>query len=229
MQYIEEKDFETTIKSDGLKLFYRNSNDGTKKYEDHICMLKALHENFQLLKVYVIKNGNFTDKSRDSYEFLFYDDKLIKAFKDSPVAEVSSFIRLKMLDMNTGSNSSTKGHDDPIEDGDEKKIEKSDVVQRIENLLNNHTVLLFMKGTIDMPRCKFSNAVINMLDEAKLKYATYDILEDEELRNELKNYSNWPTYPQLYVNKELIGGHDIIKEMFETEQLKTAIPPEYFS
>ncbi|KAK3278981.1 hypothetical protein CYMTET_13113 [Cymbomonas tetramitiformis] len=94
---------------------------------------------------------------------------------------------------------------------------------RIKKLLASSPVLLFMKGDPQEPRCGFSRKVSAALTECGAKYSTFDILSDEEIRQGLKEYSNWPTYPQLYVDGELIGGCDIILEMHESGELKDAV------
>jgi monothiol glutaredoxin len=95
-----------------------------------------------------------------------------------------------------------------------------DVKEKIKNLINENNVCLFMKGTIDNPQCGFSMAVSNILKHLNIDYKGINVLEDEELRNGIKEFSDWPTIPQLYVNKEFVGGCDIVKEMFEKGELK---------
>lgn len=90
-----------------------------------------------------------------------------------------------------------------------------DLETRLTDLVGSSTVMLFMKGSPKAPRCGFSRQAIEMLDKASLAYGTFDILSNEEVRQGLKKFSDWPTYPQLYVNGELMGGVDIIKEMNE--------------
>ncbi|GFE55019.1 glutaredoxin domain-containing protein [Babesia ovis] len=107
-----------------------------------------------------------------------------------------------------------------------KQPAQETTVDRIKRLLCTHPVLLFMKGDKKEPFCRFSKAVVNMLNESGIKFEGYNIFEDSELREELKVYSKWPTYPQLYVNGVLIGGHDIIKELFENKALRDEIPKE---
>ena len=86
--------------------------------------------------------------------------------------------------------------------------------------------MLFMKGNPAAPQCGFSSKIVNILNEAGVKFSTFDILSDEEVRQGLKKYSNWPTYPQLYVKAKLIGGLDIVKEMHEGGELKDIIPAD---
>ena len=90
----------------------------------------------------------------------------------------------------------------------------------IIKILDNNDVCLFMKGTPDAPQCGFSMAVSNTLKHLNVNFKGINILEDENLRNEIKNFSDWPTIPQLYVKKEFIGGCDIVKELFESGDLK---------
>jgi Grx4 family monothiol glutaredoxin len=84
---------------------------------------------------------------------------------------------------------------------------------RLKKLINASPVMLFMKGCPTEPKCGFSRQIIALLNEEKIQYGTFDILNDNEVRQGLKTFSNWPTYPQLYVNGTLIGGLDILKEM----------------
>jgi len=97
-------------------------------------------------------------------------------------------------------------------------VEKS-LNDRLKELINRSKVMLFMKGSSENPRCGFSRDLVKILKEANIQFDTFDILTDEEIRQGLKTYSDWPTYPQLYVNGQLIGGLDIVKEMKETGDL----------
>jgi|TARA_B100000902_G_C26409966_1_gene481834 monothiol glutaredoxin len=95
-----------------------------------------------------------------------------------------------------------------------------EIKKKIENLIDENKVCLFMKGTPDSPQCGFSMAVSNVLKHLKVNFKGVNVLEDENLRQGIKEFSDWPTIPQLYVNKEFIGGCDIVKEMFEKGELK---------
>lgn len=90
---------------------------------------------------------------------------------------------------------------------------------KIETLLGGSKVVLFMKGTKTFPQCGFSAKVVGILREAGVDFETHNILLDVDLREGLKRYSNWPTYPQLYVNGQLVGGCDIVTDLHETGQL----------
>ena len=95
-----------------------------------------------------------------------------------------------------------------------------EIKDKIKNLINTNNVCLFMKGTPDSPQCGFSMAVSNVLKHLKVNFHGVNVLEDENLRQGIKDFSDWPTIPQLYVKKEFIGGCDIVKEMFEKGELK---------
>ena len=95
-----------------------------------------------------------------------------------------------------------------------------EINEKIKKLLTENNVCLFMKGTPDAPQCGFSMAVSNVLKHLKIDYKGINILEDENLRKGIKEFSDWPTIPQLYVKEEFIGGCDIIKEMFEKGELE---------
>jgi len=95
-----------------------------------------------------------------------------------------------------------------------------DVNSRIEEQLSSHEILLYMKGTPDFPQCGFSGQTVAALKAVGKPFAFVNIFEDEEIRQGLKTYSNWPTFPQLYVKGELIGGSDIVVEMYHSGELK---------
>jgi len=105
-----------------------------------------------------------------------------------------------------------------------KPSAKQSLNERLKKLINSAPALLFMKGNPETPRCGFSRQIIQLFNEQNCKYSTFDILEDDDVRQGLKSFSNWPTYPQLYVKGELIGGLDIVKEMIESGELKDVMP-----
>jgi len=96
--------------------------------------------------------------------------------------------------------------------------------ERLKKLINKAPCMLFMKGDPANPRCGFSRTIVSLLDGYKADYQSFDILQDNTVREGLKKFSNWPTYPQLYVNGELLGGLDIIKEMSESGELESMLP-----
>ena len=92
---------------------------------------------------------------------------------------------------------------------------------KIQNIIDENDVLLFMKGTPVMPQCGFSAAVVGVLSHMGIKYNSVNVLEDPEIREGIKEFSDWPTIPQLYVKKEFVGGCDIIREMHESGELNS--------
>jgi monothiol glutaredoxin len=98
-----------------------------------------------------------------------------------------------------------------------------DVNERIRQQLAEHKVLLYMKGTPDFPQCGFSGQAVAALKAVGKPFAYVNVFEDPEIREGLKKYSNWPTFPQLYVNGELIGGSDIIMEMYNSGELQKLV------
>ena len=98
-----------------------------------------------------------------------------------------------------------------------------DTQEKIKNIISTNEIVLFMKGTPDMPQCGFSMAVANVLKHLEVKFIGINVLEDEEIRNGIKVFSDWPTIPQLYIKGEFIGGCDIVREMFEKKELQTLL------
>jgi monothiol glutaredoxin len=97
----------------------------------------------------------------------------------------------------------------------------SDVQQRIDEIVKNHKVVLFMKGTAQFPMCGFSGRAIQILKSCGVReLTTVNVLEDEEIRQGIKDYANWPTIPQLYVDGEFVGGSDIMMEMYQAGELQ---------
>ena len=96
----------------------------------------------------------------------------------------------------------------------------TNINEKIKDIINRNDVVLFMKGTPEMPQCGFSMTVCNILKELKVKFNGVNVLADPEIRQGIKDFSNWPTVPQLYVKGEFIGGCDIAKEMYEKGELQ---------
>ena len=94
---------------------------------------------------------------------------------------------------------------------------------RIDEIVTTNDVVLFMKGTALFPQCGFSSRAIAILDHLGVPYETVDVLQDPEIRNGIKAYSDWPTIPQLYVRGEFVGGSDIMMEMYEAGELKALL------
>jgi monothiol glutaredoxin len=100
----------------------------------------------------------------------------------------------------------------------------SDVQQRIDQIVKGHKVVLFMKGTAQFPMCGFSGRAVQVLKACGVNdITTVNVLEDEDIRQGIKDYANWPTIPQLYVNGEFIGGSDIMMEMYQAGELQQVL------
>jgi len=99
----------------------------------------------------------------------------------------------------------------------------TDVRNRIDEIVGNNGVVLFMKGTALFPQCGFSSRAVAILDHLGVAYETVDVLQDPEIRQGIKQYSDWPTIPQLYVNGQFVGGSDIMMEMFESGELQQLV------
>ena len=100
------------------------------------------------------------------------------------------------------------------------------IKNKIEEIISSNEVCLFMKGTPDVPQCGFSLAVSNVLKHLKVDFKGINVLEDNDIRDGIKEFSDWPTIPQLYIKGEFIGGCDIVKEMFEKGELKSLLEKE---
>ena len=98
-----------------------------------------------------------------------------------------------------------------------------EIQERIRKVIEENSVMLFMKGSPDFPQCGFSGRVVQILEACGAEYGSADVLMDPDLRQGIKAYSNWPTIPQLYIHGELVGGSDIVMEMFENGELKNKI------
>ena len=97
----------------------------------------------------------------------------------------------------------------------------SDTLESIRGAVAGHDVVLFMKGTAERPQCGFSNMVVQILDHLGVGFFDVNVLADDGIRQGVKEFSNWPTIPQLYVKGEFVGGCDIVREMFQTGELKS--------
>ncbi|MCP4911629.1 MAG: Grx4 family monothiol glutaredoxin [Oligoflexia bacterium] len=104
-----------------------------------------------------------------------------------------------------------------------EESKSDDINERIKALINSSDIFLFMKGVPDFPQCGFSANVVGILNAMNAKYNTFDILTDMDIRQGVKEYANWPTYPQLYVKGKMIGGNDIITELYEAGELEEAL------
>jgi monothiol glutaredoxin len=99
----------------------------------------------------------------------------------------------------------------------------SDALDTIRRTVSDHPVVLFMKGAAGQPQCGFSSTVVRILDHLGVEYHDVNVLADQDIREGVKEFSNWPTIPQLYVKGEFVGGCDIVREMFQTGELKALL------
>jgi monothiol glutaredoxin len=98
-----------------------------------------------------------------------------------------------------------------------------EVKARIDNLVNTNKIMVFMKGSKLMPMCGFSNNVVQIINSFGVPYETFDVLEDPEIREGIKEYSSWPTIPQVYINGEFVGGSDIAIELYQSGELQQIV------
>ena len=99
----------------------------------------------------------------------------------------------------------------------------ADITERIESAIAGNKVMIFMKGTRSFPQCGFSAATVQIFEQLGVPFETADVLSDPELREAIKRYSNWPTVPQVYINRKFIGGCDIVRELHENGELETLV------
>ena len=127
--------------------------------------------------------------------------------------------------MNQNQNPFTLVGNDKVPAGREveEQDKSSDISTRIKNLISSSPVFLFMKGNPEVPQCGFSANVVRILNSFGVEFKTFDILSDLDIRQGVKEFSRWPTFPQLYVNATLIGGNDIITELYEEGELKSIL------
>ena len=97
------------------------------------------------------------------------------------------------------------------------------VQEQIKNVVEENSIMLFMKGSPDFPQCGFSGRLVQILQACGVQFASADVLSDDQIRQGIKDFSNWPTIPQLYINGEFIGGSDIVTEMYESGELQAKL------
>ena len=99
------------------------------------------------------------------------------------------------------------------------------VQEQIKNVVEENSIMLFMKGSPDFPQCGFSGRLVQILQACGVQFASADVLSEDQIRQGIKEFSNWPTIPQLYINGEFIGGSDIVTEMYESGELQAKLEP----
>ncbi|KJV69163.1 Grx4 family monothiol glutaredoxin [Candidatus Neoehrlichia procyonis] len=102
-------------------------------------------------------------------------------------------------------------------------MKDNDIISKIQHEIKSNDIVLYMKGTSDVPQCGFSGLVVNILQKMNLAFKSINVLEDPELRTAIKQFTNWPTIPQLYIKGEFIGGCDIVREMYQSGELHELI------
>jgi len=101
----------------------------------------------------------------------------------------------------------------------------SEAIERIQSAIESNRVCIFMKGNRNFPMCGFSAATVEIFEQLAVPYGTVDVLSDPELRDEIKLFSNWPTIPQVYIDRKFVGGCDIVRELYETGELQELVKP----
>ncbi|KYQ92170.1 glutaredoxin family protein [Tieghemostelium lacteum] len=171
-------------------------------------------------------------KSVPSY-FFVSNGKPLHSFVGANPSELNlqtiNFVS-KIAQLDEDSQNNNNNNNGPIDEETMKKLKlqeeenKKKLFQRLESLINQQKVMLFMKGSPDAPQCGFSRKTVEILQKNTFVFGSFDILSDPSVRNGLKEFSNWPTYPQLYINGKLVGGFDIIKEMDAEGELESLKP-----
>jgi Grx4 family monothiol glutaredoxin len=199
------------IKSDQVMLFMKGKPSAPKCgfSRQVVELLEAEHipfGSFDILTDETVRQGLKTHSNWPTYPQIYVNGDLVggldilKELKDEgSLAEQWNITKKLASSIGTGSTS---------------------LQDRIAQLTKRHTVMVFMKGLPSAPQCGFSRKIVQLLDESNVSYDAFNILEDEEVRQGLKEYSKWPTYPQLYVKGELVGGLDICEELAETGELQ---------
>ncbi|KAJ1642016.1 glutaredoxin [Coemansia erecta] len=212
---LEEKSQEVVI------FFWASWAEQCKQIESVIDDLATKYSKTQFFK---IEAESFEDIS-EAYEInavptviVAKKAKILARVEGANVAEV-----VQQVATNCGAANGVGSQQSAAESSSEFK---QDLNTRLKGLIERAPVMVFIKGTAAQPRCGFSKKIIGMLNEQNIKYGYFDILTDEQVRQGLKEYSDWPTYPQLYINGELVGGVDIVSEMTESGELIEMIPEE---
>lgn len=199
---------ESLIHSSPVMLFMKGKPDEPKcgfsrKVVDILAQEKVEFESFDILSDDEVRQGLKVHSNWSSYPQLYIKGELIGG--SDIVLEMQKSGELKRVLAEKGI------------------VQKDTLEDRLKKLISSSPVMLFMKGTPDAPKCGFSSKVVNALTEDGVSFGSFDILTDEEVRQGLKVFSNWPTFPQLYYKGELIGGCDIITELKNNGELKSTL------
>jgi len=180
--------------------------------------LDARYGSFDILQDEEVREGLKGYSDWPTYPQLYVDGELVGGLDIVKEMAEDGELGGLLLVGDPRSSESTTTRPPAVEE--EKVATKPTIEERLKLLLNQQRVMLFMKGVPSAPRCGFSRQIVEMLDSIDASYGAFDILQDEEVRQGLKEYSDWPTYPQLYVDGELVGGLDIVREMVEDGELE---------
>ena len=189
-----------------VMLFMKGSPDAAKcKFSNKIVGMlkeqKVVYSYFDILTDDKVRQGLKTFSNWKTYPQLYIEGKLVGG-----VDVISELIE-----------------EGDLQDMLPKASTKQALEDKLKGLISKHKVMLFMKGDPGAPRCGFSRKIVDILNETGVDYKTFDILSDQEVRQGLKKFSNWPTYPQLYVNSKLMGGLDVVSELKEDDELADAL------
>ena len=175
---------------------------------------------FNILEDDAVRQGLKSYSDWPTYPQLYVKGELVGGLdimKELMEEDGGLVAQLELEDYVIGNNTSAVETNDTTTSSSSSESSLNDKLQK---LINRHRIMLFMKGIPSSPRCGFSRQIVEILDSYNVSYDAFNILEDEEVRQGLKEYSDWPTYPQLYVEGDLVGGLDIVKEMEDGGDLK---------
>ncbi|KAJ2778518.1 glutaredoxin [Coemansia interrupta] len=224
IQIKEDKELRSALEETNQEVvlyFWASWAEQCKQVESVVDDLATKYSKTQFFK---IEAEEFEDIS-DAYEInavptviIAKKAKILARVEGANVAEV-----VGQVAANCGAANGVGGKQSS---SDSKPEFKQDLNTRLKGLIERAPVMVFIKGTAAQPRCGFSRKIVGMLNEQNIKYGFFDILTDEQVRQGLKEYSDWPTYPQLYINGELVGGVDIVSEMIASGELTEMIPED---
>lgn len=175
---------------------------------------------FNILEDDTVRQGLKSYSDWPTYPQLYVKGELVGGLdimKELMEEDGGLVAQLELEDYVIGNNSAAVEQEETNDDATTTALSLND---RLKQLINRHRIMLFMKGIPSSPKCGFSRQIVEILDSYNVSYDAFNILEDEEVRQGLKEYSDWPTYPQLYVEGDLMGGLDIVREMEEGGDLK---------
>ncbi|XP_073239713.1 glutaredoxin 3-like [Porites lutea] len=218
----------------------KNNAEFDKILADYSSFLTVIHFHASWAAQCAQMNDVMTELAKDNTHVKFYKleaENLPEVSHEYEISAVPTFLffkNQKVVDRLDGANAPSltkkvQHHANvitPAVTSANQQETKKDINTRLKNIINGAPCVLFMKGSPQEPRCGFSRQMVEILNAHGTKYSHFDILTDNEVRQGLKVYSNWPTYPQLYVNGELMGGLDIVKELAASGELASTLPSD---